>query len=511
MTTEIGLNIANNNQDNKPVTNASHDKIHGELVDDVLKFLADNWENKIPTNLEGKTAKITKIRRDKVLDFIKAKLRSRDIPLNNRYVAFPAGELVTRSNDTEFKFRPNSVFSYLTGIGAIPIDGATLVLGFDEKGESAEHLFIHEPFAAGSLEFFTNRIHGQYWTGPRYDSKQLSMLTGLPVNDLKQSNINFIEKNHPLSITPTAVEEKNLATSDFTTTLSWVSEHSDLSASIDEMRLIKDEYEISEISKACEITAKGFENVVKHLGQAKQVERGERVVEGAFYQTAITYGNELGYGTIAAAGNNATYLHWTQNTGKVKDGDLLLLDAGVEVDSLYTADITRTLPVSGRFTKIQREIYSAVLQAQKAGFAAAKVGNKFKDVHFAAIKVISKYLDDWGLLPVSLDEAIEKKYFRRWMVHGTSHHLGLDVHDCAKARAEMYTDGDICENMVFTIEPGLYFNENDQLIPKEFRGIGVRIEDDVLIKDGQAVNLSHHIPKEPDDIEKWMSKLLQSQ
>ena len=233
-------------------------------------------------------------------------------------------------------------------------------------------------------------------------------------------------------------------------------------------------------------------------------------MEGAFFARAREEGNELGYDTIAAAGNNATVLHWNRNTGTVDAGKLLLVDAGVEADSLYTADVTRTLPINGKYTEVQRRIYQAVLDAADAAFAAAQPGRKFREVHEAAMKVLAERLADWGLLPVSTDEALSSagQQHRRWMPHGTSHHLGLDVHDCAQARADLYIDGTITEGMVFTIEPGLYFKDEDLAIPAEYRGHGVRIEDDILITANGPVNLSAALPREPDAVEAWMASLL---
>jgi Xaa-Pro aminopeptidase len=202
-------------------------------------------------------------------------------------------------------------------------------------------------------------------------------------------------------------------------------------------------------------------------------------------------------------------LHWISNDGEVKPNELVLVDAGVEVDSLYTADITRTLPVSGKFTAAQKEIYLAVLEAADAAFAVAKPGIKFREIHAAAMKVIAQKTSDWGILPVSGEESLDenKQFHRRWMVHGTSHHLGIDVHDCAQARKEMYLDAELEEGMIFTIEPGLYFHEDDLLAPKEFRGIGIRIEDDVLVTASGVENLTRALPRHPDEIEAWMAKL----
>lgn len=142
--------------------------------------------------------------------------------------------------------------------------------------------------------------------------------------------------------------------------------------------------------------------------------------------------------------------------------------------------------------------------------AAARPGNKFSDVHKAAIEVLARYLEQWGILPVSAAESLspEGGQHRRWMVHGTSHHLGLDVHDCAQARREVYRDGELEPGMVITVEPGLYFKSTDLLVPEELRGIGVRIEDDIAITDGDCEILSDQLPRDPDQIEAWMAKLL---
>ncbi|MDN5803592.1 MAG: Xaa-Pro dipeptidase, partial [Microlunatus sp.] len=221
-------------------------------------------------------------------------------------------------------------------------------------------------------------------------------------------------------------------------------------------------------------------------------------------------GNAVGYDTIAASGDHACTLHWIRNDGDLAEDELLLMDAGIELDSLYTADVTRTLPVGGRFSDDQRQVYEAVLEAQQAGMDAARPGAKFSDVHDAAIAVLAHHLSGWGLLPVSPDESLsaEGGQHRRWMVHGTSHHLGIDVHDCAQARRENYRDGTLEEGMIITVEPGLYFKSDDELVPARLRGIGVRIEDDIVITADGAENLSAALPRSSTDVEAWMATLL---
>lgn len=235
------------------------------------------------------------------------------------------------------------------------------------------------------------------------------------------------------------------------------------------MRLCKDEYEVEQM-RAVEATHEGFEAMIAVLPDAAGDARGERWLEGTPASPRATAATASAT-PIRAAGDHANTLHWIKNTGEVREGELVLIDAGVEVDSLYTADITRTLPVDGTYTEAQREVYDAVYAAQQAGIAAVKPGNKFSDVHAAAIRVVAEHLHAWGLLPegVSVEDTLDKEhgqYHRRWMVHGTSHHLGLDVHDCAAfATREEYMDAELRPGMVLTVEPGLYFKADDPRPP----------------------------------------------
>jgi Xaa-Pro aminopeptidase len=288
-----------------------------------------------------------------------------------------------------------------------------------------------------------------------------------------------------------------------------LSPDAELAQALSELRLTKDEFEIEELREACRQTVEAFSAVVAQLPEAVRRGRGERWVEGIFGLHARHVGNAVGYDTIAASGEHACTLHWIRNDGDVRNGDLLLLDAGIELDSLYTADVTRTLPVNGRFSDDQRMVYDAVYAAQQAGIEAARPGAKFSDVHDAAIRVIAAHLEEWGLLPVSAEESLAEDggQHRRWMVHGTSHHLGIDVHDCAQARRENYREGTLQPGMVLTVEPGLYFKADDELVPERLRGIGVRIEDDILITETGCVNLSSALPRTSADVERWMAEV----
>jgi Xaa-Pro aminopeptidase len=220
-------------------------------------------------------------------------------------------------------------------------------------------------------------------------------------------------------------------------------------------------------------------------------------------------GNDVGYNTIAASGAHACVLHWTRNDGPLRRSDLLLLDAGVEAHTLYTADITRTLPISGRFSKEQRAIYDLVHAAQAAAFKAVKPGNDFMEPNRCAMRVLAEGLERLGILPTSAEEALrqEHQFYKRYSLHNVSHMLGLDVHDCAQARHEAYKFGKLRAGMVLTVEPGLYFQVDDLTVPKKYRGIGVRIEDDVVVTDRGMRNLSGGIPSAADDVEAWMARL----
>jgi Xaa-Pro aminopeptidase len=277
-----------------------------------------------------------------------------------------------------------------------------------------------------------------------------------------------------------------------------------LAQALSELRLLKDAQELRELQAAIDSTQRGFEDVIRGLKSAKS----EREVEGIFNLRARVEGNDVGYGTIAAAGAHACVLHWTRNDGPVKKGELLLLDAGVEGNSLYTADITRTLPVSGKFSKEQREIYELVLEAQEQALEAVKPGNDFMEPNRVAMRVLAHGLQRLGILP-DAEEALkdQHQFYKRYSLHNVSHMLGLDVHDCAQARQEAYKYGKLKAGMVLTVEPGLYFQTDDLTVPARYRGIGVRIEDDVVVTARGCKVLSGAIPRTVKDVEAWMKRV----
>lgn len=487
-------------------------------------FMASNWA---PANQEVPA-------RQTVADHAAARRRSISELFKGERLVVPAGAPKVRSNDCDYRFRPHSGFAHLTGLGLDHEPDAVLIFepveeGTGDDGGSHHVRLYFRPLAGRDTEqFYADSRSGEFWIGARptladfkarlgidtahLDELEMAITKNVGAPEIGGVSIRLVRKvdeNIDALVDTarynTAKDPENLDLA----VLDALDEK--LTEALSELRLVKDAWEIEQMKIAVAATVDGFADVVRALPRALTHERGERVVEGAFFARAREEGNELGYDTIAASGNNATVLHWTRNTGKVVAGELLLLDAGVEADSLYTADITRTLPSNGTFSGIQRKVYEAVLDAADAGFAAAQPGGRFRDVHFAATKVLAERLAEWGLLPVAVAEAIspEGQQHRRWMPHGTSHHLGLDVHDCAQARSELYLDGVLTEGMVFTIEPGLYFKNEDLGIPEEYRGIGVRIEDDILMTANGPVNLSAALPRKADDVESWMAGIYQ--
>ena len=436
-------------------------------------------------------------------------------------IVVPAGSPKVRSNDTDYPFRAHSGFAHLTGWGSDTVPGSVLVLLPTAVGHDAT-LYFREAAGRDSDEFYANSDIGEFWTGPRPGLTSVAADLGLATASIHE----FAGVLESLGTDAVLLREADAgitASIDVhRVTTSREDENGDdgdssgnpveardieLARDLSELRLVKDSYEIHEMRLAVDATKLGFDDVIADLPAIVAHARGERLVEGAFNRRARAEGNTVGYDTIAASGPHACILHWVRNDGPVVPGDLILLDAGIELESYYTADITRTLPVSGTFTEVQRRVYEAVLEAADAAFAIVRPGIRFREIHQTAMAVIARKTAEWGLLPVTAEESTkpENQFHRRYMVHGTSHHLGIDVHDCAQARRDLYLDGVLEAGMVFTIEPGLYFQPDDLSVPEEFRGIGVRIEDDILVTESGAENLSIGIPRTADDVEAWLA------
>ncbi|MDO8645937.1 MAG: aminopeptidase P family protein [Candidatus Planktophila sp.] len=454
-------------------------------------FMTTGWA---PSPLHG-------ITQDAVIPFAfarRAKLSEAFVGLR---IIIPSGNSKVRSNDTDYRFRPHSAFVYYTGVQGEEVT-SDAVLVMEPIGDAHDSILYIQPRSTRDTSaFYNDRKFGELWVGRRFTTDEASVRFGIEVR--KVDELKTLLKDGTPAVALSGIDylvdsviKKN-------------PRGSELENFVSVARLIKDEYEVNELQKSIDVTHRGFNDVIRALPAAVVTPRGERVVEAAFYGRARIEGNELGYDTISAAGSHTCVLHWTRNDGDVKTGDLLLLDAGVELDSYYTADITRTMPINGKFSPAQRSLYMLVYEAQKAGFAAIRAGVDFLEINKACHTVLAQGLVDLGILTISAEESMrpEVGLHRRWTLHGVSHMLGLDVHDCAQARKDQYTEAKLEAGMVLTVEPGLYIQPDDELFPPEYRGIGIRIEDDVLVTETGYLNLSENIPRHPDAIEAWMASL----
>ena len=415
----------------------------------------------------------------------------------------PTGHEKVRANDTCYPFRAGSDFYYLTGCME---PDAVLVLDVDRGGRAAPLLFVNGNPGRDTDAFYTDYAKGELWVGPsltvaqtaaRFAIADCRPLALLPAW-LAQCKAN---RARPLRVLR-GIDGKLEALLRRSTLRQKRSDQA-LMAALGEMRLVKDAHEIRALRRACQATARGFDDVIARLA----VGHSEREVEGVFNLRARMEGEAVGYNTIAAAGHHACTLHWTRNDGPLQKSDLLLLDAGVEGTELYTADVTRTLPISGRFSAAQRQIYDLVRAAQQAGFEAVRPGNDFMAANQAAMRVLARGLERLGILDdAERDLQPDRQLYRRYTLHNVSHMLGLDVHDCAAARAQAYRHGTLKVGMVLTVEPGLYFQRDDLTVPARYRGIGVRIEDDVVVTRRGCTILSD-LPRDAVAVERWMQQV----
>ncbi len=460
----------------------------------LVSFMLQNWQAK-------------KIKLPKALKNLK-QIEQRRSRLSQLFpqdcLVIPTGHLKVRANDTFYSFRPHSDFYYLTG--NLEPDCVLLMI---PNGKNHDLVLFAEPNPGKTdSTFFTDRVKGELWEGARMGLPESAALYGIPntcsLVQLETDVIAAIQKAGGQfrllrSVSPPLEKILSAPTAD------QLEKDRALAAALSEMRLIKDSGEIKLLAEAVDATQRGFEDVILRMKKANS----ERELEGVFFTRARMEGNDVGYGSIVASGCNACTLHWKKNNSDLQAGDLLLLDAGIEGHSLYTADITRTLPLSGKFSHEQKIIYELVLAAQKAAHKAVQPGNDFMEPNRKAMEVLAAGLVKMGILTCTLEEALqeENQFYKRYTLHNVSHMLGLDVHDCAQARAETYKFGKLEPGMVLTIEPGLYFQPDDLTVPVRFRGIGVRIEDDVVVTAKGSRNLSQNIPTEVKDIESWIQSV----
>lgn len=436
----------------------------------------------------------------------RAKLAKRVASKGGGVVLLQSGVEIMRNRDSDYPFRSDSYFYYLTGF---PEPEACLALVVQPDGQSESILFCRDKDE-------TREIWDGFRFGPDQAQEQFGFEQVFTIEDL-QPELEELLANQP------AVFVRLGQDSDLEQGLAEVLEglrgkvrlgiaapHAliDITHCLDEMRLIKQPEELDIMRRAASISAQA------HCKAMLATRPGlrEYEVEAELLHTFRKHGSEFpAYGSIVAGGANACVLHYRANNAQLRDGDLLLIDAGCELDS-YASDITRTYPVNGKFSKAQQAVYEIVLEAQAAAIKATCAGARFNAPHEAAVKVLAQGLLDLGLLSGSLSEVIESKSYTRFYMHRTGHWLGMDVHDCgsyrdpaapANPKEGQDTSRHLQAGMVLTIEPGLYIRAAKD-IAEEFHDIGIRIEDDAIVTDNGCEVYTHEVPKTVNEIQALM-------
>ena len=410
----------------------------------------------------------------------------------------PSAPISTRNGDVHYRYRADSDFFYLTGFNE-PESVAVLAPG-RSGGEFL--LFCRERDATQEM-----------WDGKRAGLegavKQFDADDAFPIEDLEDILPSLLENRSKvycnLGRYPDFDKELLNWLNDVRTRkrtgISVPGELVDLGYLLHESRLIKRASELKTMRKAASVSAKAHQRAMMQCKPGLFEYEIEAEIEYAFRKGGAQY---PAYPSIVAGGANACVLHYIQNRDRLRKGDLLLIDAGAEVDC-YCADITRTFPVSGKFSARQRAIYEIVLEAQLAAIDQVRPGAHFNSPHEAAVKTIAAGLKELKLLKGSLESIIESGSYRKFFVHRTSHWLGMDVHDVGEYRVDdtwrMLEPG-----MVLTVEPGIYIPAK-RGYPTEWQGIGIRIEDDVLVTREVPEVLTHEAPKAPDAIEALMASV----
>lgn len=408
----------------------------------------------------------------------------------------PSAQMVVRSRDTEYKFRQDSDFYYLTGFNE---PDAVLVLVPGRKhGECI--IFCRERDPAREL-----------WDGKREGPEGVCKHFGaddaFPINDIDDILPGLLEGKERVyySMGKRAEFDQQL--------MHWIhllksnsragsqppGEFLDLDHLLHDMRLYKSAAELRIMRAASQISADAHEHAMRVCKPGMM----EYQLEAEYiYRFSIGGAQSTAYSTIVGSGANGCILHYVENNQPIKDGDLVLVDAGCELNG-YAADISRTFPANGKFSKEQAALYDVVLAAQLAAIKEVKVGNHWNDPHDAAVEVITQGLCDLKLLDGDVNELIENESYKDFYMHRTGHWLGLDVHDVGDYK--IHEEWRVLEpGMALTVEPGIYVAPDNRKVKPRWRGIGIRIEDDVVVKSGECDVLTSDVVKSRKDIEKLM-------
>ena len=413
----------------------------------------------------------------------------------------PASHEQTRSYDTEFKFHQDPDFYYLTGF---PEPDAIAVIDPSNK-KNPYTLFVRPRDA--KMETWYGRREGTEGAMKNYAADK-----SLPIEKF-ESELAKILNGHEKLYYRFGVDQKldqqilqYLSAQRFRRLKTAYPPHTivDPTVLIHEMRLHKTDEEIELMQKSADIAAEAHILAMKKTRPGMNEYQVEAIVENYFRDNGAA---GVAYNSIVGGGANATILHYVENNAPLRDGDLLLIDAGAQYKG-YASDITRTFPINGRFTKPQRDVYDIVLDVEIACLEATKTGTTIKERQKLSIEMLTEGMKQLGLLKGKTKDLIKKKAYEKYYMHGVGHYLGLDTHDAGR----YFTDHQAKDSrpfapgMVLTVEPGIYVPPEDKSAPAKYRGIGVRIEDDVLVTETGNVNLTANCPKQAEEIEEIMAQ-----
>lgn len=416
---------------------------------------------------------------------------------DNSVLVLPSAAEVTRSNDTEYLFRQNSYFYYFTGF--TEPDACLILSNLD--GEYQDLIFCRP----------TDK-QAEIWQGRRVGvdaaAEKLGIAESYDIADLPEALLDVLDGSEQLyfslgddaeleNIVLGAIEALRKAPKQSKQAPMSVVEPKPL---MDEMRLLKSPAELTIMRQAAKISVAAHKRAMRFCVPGAMEYQLEAEIHHEF---AMQGARQPAYNTIVGAGDNACILHYTENSDVLEEGELVLIDAGAELCG-YAADITRTFPVNGRFSYEQEQLYNLVLNAQQVALESIKPGNTLKAAADAAIEVITQGLIRFGLLTGDVAENIAAMNHRQFYMHGLGHWLGLDVHDVGNYKVNG-EERPFQPGMVLTVEPGIYVAP-DADVEERWRGIGIRIEDNVLITDSGYELLTHGLPRTVDEIEQFMSR-----
>ncbi len=397
-----------------------------------------------------------------------------------------SAEVKIRSNDTEYPYRQDSNFYYMTGF----TEDKSALIFVKEAKKTKTYLFVYKKDASEEL-----------WSGKRLGQQQAKEI--FIVDDI------FGYSQLPLKLKE-FLEAKQRLYYDFKLDYSKVKllkryakkidAFKNAASPIEKMRLIKSDAEISLIKKALDITARAHHRAMKKVSKLHYEYEIQAELEYVFKK----YGAQSdAYASIVASGSHANTLHYIDNHARLTKDELILIDAGCEYN-YYASDITRTIPVT-KFTKAQKELYQLVLDVEKEIIKMVKPGVMRSSLQKRAQRLLCKGMVRLGILDGKVKKLLKKECYKKYFPHGIGHWMGIDVHDQAPYKTKKGKEIPLKKGMVLTIEPGIYIDEKDSKVPKKYRGIGIRIEDNILVVEKGASNLSEAIKKEIKEIEAYTS------